>query len=146
MSLQTDLIAILTGDATLSALLTGGWFDAESLPRQGMSMSLAPKMADGVSIAPFGVIRRRGMTDEGIRDLNAERGSVEFYLYADRGYAVIERAITRLKGLLNEKIFVSSDVSLAFLRFTFVSGELMADELAYAPFKFVRFNLIVRRK
>jgi len=146
MSWQTDLITTLTSDSALSALLTGGWSDAESLPKQGMSMGNAPKTPDGVSIAPFGVIRRRGMNDEGIRDLNAERGSIEFYIYADRGYATIEGAIFRLKALLNEKLFVSSDVSLAFLRFTFVSGELMADELAYAPFKFVRFNLIVRRK
>ncbi|HRF99414.1 MAG TPA: hypothetical protein PLZ51_29575, partial [Aggregatilineales bacterium] len=107
MTFQSDLRAILTGDATLSAILTGGWFDSENLPREGISMSNAPKTAGGVAIAPFGVIRRRGMNDEGIRDLNAERGSVEFYIYADTGYATIESAITRLKVLLNRNLFVS---------------------------------------
>ncbi len=146
MTFQSDLMTALTSDSILSAILTGGWFDGENLPREGMTLSNAPKQADGVSIKPFGVIRRRGMNDEGIRDLNAERGSVEFYIYAHKGYATIEQAISRLKGILNERNFVSSDASTAFLRFAFASGELVAEELASAPFKFVRFNLILRRK
>ena len=146
MTLQSDLIQMLSGDSILSAILTGGWWDAETLPRQGISMSNAPKSSDGVSIAPFGVIRQRGMTDEGIRDLNAERGSVEFYIYADKGYALIEGAITRLKVLLHRGVLTSSDVSLAHFQFTFVSGELMADEIGNVPFKFCRFSLIIRRK
>jgi len=146
MTFQSDLMATLTGDSALSAILTGGWWDSETLPREGMTLSHAPKQADGVKIAPFGVIRRRGMNDEGIRDLNAERGSVEFYIYAHKGYATIEGAVSRLKVVLNEKLLVSSDVSLAFIKFAHLSGELVAEELGGAPFKFVRFNLILRRK
>lgn len=146
MTFQSDLMTALTSDSILSAILTGGWFDGENLPREGMTLSNAPKQADGVSIKPFGVIRRRGMNDEGIRDLNAERGSVEFYIYANKGYATIEQAVTRLKGILNERNLHGSDASTAFLRFMHASGELVAEELASAPFKFVRFNLILRRK
>ena len=146
MSFQSDLRTALTSDTALSTILTGGWFDGENLPREGMTMSKAPKLPDGVTLAPFGVIRRRGMNDEGIRDLNAERGSVELYIYADKGYATIETAISRLKVVLNERNLVGSDASIAFLRFMYASGELVAEELAHAPFKFVRFNLIYRRK
>ncbi len=146
MSFRTDLITALTSDTTLSAILTGGWFDGETLPCEGMTMAKAPKQAGGVMLAPFGVIRRREMNDEGIRALNAERGSIEFYIYADKGYATIETAISRLKVVLNERNFVGSDASTAFLRFAFASGELVAEELAHAPFKFVRFNFILRRK
>lgn len=146
MTFQSDLRTLLTGDATLSTILTGGWWDSENLPREGMTLSSAPKQTDGITLKPFGVIRRRAMNDEGIRDLNAERGVVEFYLYAHKGYATIEQAITRLKAVLNEKQFVSSDASLVFLKFSYISGELVAEELKNTPFKFCRFNLIVRRK
>jgi len=141
-TLREKVKNILEADTTLMSMLSGGVFDAADFDRDGMSRDDVPTDADDMTILPFATIRYRGMNDYGPRKIDAERGSVEVYIYQDVGYGTIEAAAQRVKTLLNRKyIWDASDYSMGHLVFSHVSGEIPDEGLGNAPCKFVRFSL-----
>ena len=74
--------------------------------------------------------------------LAAERQAVEIYVYADMGgYAITDQAATRIKALLHNAYIDAEDRQIAHSTFSFLSGEIPAEELGGLPMQFVRFHV-----
>ena len=106
-TMRDALRAFLNADATLTALLPGGFVDANSLPSE-WSISDVPR--DGAMITPFAVLRWRGAVPTEI-DLS-ERRTVEIYIYQHKGYDIIEQAKRRIKTILNRTKVSSDDAGI----------------------------------
>lgn len=131
-------------DATLTALLPGGFMDANDLPQDGGGAGSAPRQADEVRINPFGIIRYRAgnRTQADVPSLRSGQQSIEIYVYEDVGYGVIDAAIDRLITLLDNKYLYPSDRAIVHLLHTFDSEEIRAEEFGNAPSRFVRFQTV----
>lgn len=142
-TLRDAFKTILTDDATLTALLTGGIKDASNEPKGGFGLKDLAKELDGVRIQPFALIRWRDsvLLQPDMDVLSPEKESVEIYVYQDKGFATIESAVNRLKVLLHRQLISADDREFAYCHFEFVSGEVPAEEYDNASMKFIRFNL-----
>lgn len=140
-TLRETVKTTLTGDDDWDELLTGGTFDAADFDREGMSLDNIPTVSGGVRIAPFAVIRWRASNPFGPFPVDAEQQSFEVYIYADIGYAAIEQAVGLAKSLLHDQYLTADDRALAHVIYTFISGEVPADELGGAPCQFIRFSV-----
>ncbi|MBL8162457.1 MAG: hypothetical protein JNJ61_10765 [Anaerolineae bacterium] len=143
--LRETIRTTLAGDATLTALLPGGIFDADTLPQDGGGAASAPRTADGVRINPFGIVRWRGANRAQVEVLGRSdyTETVEVYLYQDIGQDVLEQATTRIQTLLHNQYLPSvTDRGLAHFIQTFVSGELPAEEFGNAACRFIRFQVV----
>lgn len=133
----------LEADATLSALLTGGIFDASELDYTGQGAMQAPRESDGVQLKPHAVIRWTVSTPIGSSfKVGGEAETVEVYVYQDVDYDVIESAIIRMKVLLDDVYLTADNRALAHVNKVFTSGEIPAEELGMASSRFVRFTII----
>lgn len=135
----------LSGDGQLAALLTGGFLDASDLPRDGGGINDAPKESDGVRIAPFCITRFRESNELQPEALSPEAETIEIYIYEDTGYAVIDPALTRIYKVLHKFNPVPDDRDFAYFWRTHISGEMLAEEYAYAPMRFIRFAITTIR-
>lgn len=137
----------LTGDATLTALLPGGFMDANDLPQDGGGAASAPRQADAVRINPFGIIRYRAgsRTQADVPSLRSGRQSIEIYVYEDVGYGVIDAAIDRLIVLLDNTYLYPTDRAIVHLLHSFDSEEIPAEEFGNAPSRFARFDIVSTR-
>lgn len=147
MSTTRELFkAVLTSDATLSTLLSGGILDA-SADREGVSYDDAPKQVGTPLIAPFGVIRWRSNQEQAPIVLDAETRFVELWLYQNQGIDIIDPARARAIKLLNRAILVgASDYKSALITHTGDTLDITADELNNASACVCRFKLNTRRK
>ncbi len=138
-SLQDATLAILSGDGTLAALLTGGFFEKSGgQGRLGMTLGDFVKEANGVTIKPTGVlIWGNEVVDP--RLLDSMDQFVSFYLYEDSGYSTIRTAARRTILLLNRTFVTSDDESIALCRWAGNLGEVNAEELDGMPMNVVRF-------
>jgi len=136
---------VLSGDVTLSTLLSGGIRDAQNLPRDGGGLKSAPKQPDGVRLAPHAVVRWRADRPVGPETIEAENTSFELFLYDHAGYSTIETAIGLIKALLHRQRFLVDDRQLVYLNWVFTSGELTAEEYGGAPCRFLRFEVTTVR-
>jgi len=137
--LREAVVTLLTSDATLSALLTGGVFNAEDFSFDGGGADEIPYAVDGITIKPFAIVRFQESTTIAPVKVRAELQSVEIYVYANVAYVTIDSAISRIKTLLNFKDVVADDRDLAYLHDPFTSKEFDAPEIGGASCKFVRF-------
>jgi hypothetical protein len=136
------------------AVLTGGIYDSEDMDTSGWSADDAARESDGVRLKPFAVVRFKSTNPFGPRGVEAERGSVEIYCYADSGVDTLDSAIGMIKTLLNrhsgKKIgrffWGTSNRSLAHLVFDHASGAIPAEEFGGCPSMFIRFMLTQTRK
>ena len=140
-SLHTVFRTTLEADATLTALLTGGIFDAEELDYSGEGAGQAPRQADAVQLKPHAVIRWSGGSPTGASyKVAGEVESVEVYVYQDVGYDVIESAILRMRTVLGDRYLSADDRALAHVsKQPFRGPQTTADELGMASCQFVRF-------
>jgi hypothetical protein len=108
MSRESDVYAVLNGDATLLATLTGGVFKSEDTGIDGITRETAPA-AFAVSgyLKPCALVHERSFVPDGaMRDNIAltftARQVVEVYLYCDAadGYTPIDTAKARVIALL----------------------------------------------
>lgn len=144
-SLRETIRTLLTDDPTLTALVSAAHiYDAETLPRDGLSAADAPRLAGGVRLAPHLKLRWRDAVDHqpSTRTLAPERETLEIYAYQDAGYATVEAALGRCKDLLHDQYLAPDDRGLAHVLFVFRSGELPADEYPHASLMFVRFAVV----
>jgi hypothetical protein len=144
-TLREQVKSVLTSDATLMALLTGGIKDAQELPPDGGSLKDAPKAANGVSLAPHATIRWRGDRPFSAETLGAEQTTCEVYLYDHIGYVKIEEAIGLIKPLLHRHRFQVSDRDFVYTNWVQNMGEMNAPEYAGAPMRFMRFEVTTVR-
>ena len=138
-TLREAVVNLLLADSTLSALLTGGVFNAEDFSFDGGGADEIPRAANGVHILPFAIVRFQDSTTVFPLKARAELQSVEVYVYDNVGFTTIDTAIARIKTLLNFTDVTADDRSLAYLHEPFTSKELDAPELAGVACKFVRF-------
>ncbi len=144
-SLQDTIRLALEGDATLTAILTGGIFDASELDREGLS--LGDVQDTNNKVKPCAVLRWRGSNPTGPTDrLNAEARFLEVYLYEDMGTVNIEAARRRIKQLLHRQSFLATNFGLVWLRWAGDQGEFSADELGGASADMARFEVTLTRK
>ena len=155
-TLAAALKARLTGDTTLTpalptgtplmAILTGGVLDVDSLGRQGLTPTSAPRLADGVTLAPCAVLRWRTSGQYGLR--NAERRMLMVWFYDDRGQATIEQAMRRVKDLLHRyEIGPTTDgYGLNFVKWAGDVRELVAEELGDAAAAYSRYSIDLTRR
>lgn len=136
----------LADDTTLSALLTGGIFDAQDFDQEGLSMDNVPRDTDGVTILPNLVIRWQASTLFSSYKIGAEAQTVELYFYDHLGYDTIEAALSRGKVLLHDIYMEADDRGLAHIRWAFHSRQSTADELGNAPMMFSRYLINQTRK
>lgn len=140
-TLRATVKSTLTNDEDWEELLTGGTFDAADFDREGMSLDNIPTVSGGVRIDPFAVIRWRSSNPFGPFPVSAEQQSFEVYIYDDLGYTTIEQAVSLAKSLLHDVYLTADDRALAHVIYTFISGEVPADELGGAPCQFIRFSV-----
>lgn len=122
-TLKETALALLNDDTALVAVFTGGFFDADSLPNDGLTLDTIPKEANGVTIKPSGVLRWRAANP--MRGPNyAARRFVEIYLYDDvsHGREKIAYAMRRIWELLHQK-YISGTSNEGFAYFVWV-GDL----------------------
>jgi len=138
-TLQDATFAVLSLDATLIALLTGGFFEKTGgQGRLGMTLGDFVKEADGVTVKPTGVlIWGNEVVDP--RLLDSQDQFVSFYLYEDSGYSTIRTAARRTIALLNRTFVTSDNESIALFRWAGNLGEVNAEELQGMPMNIVRF-------
>jgi hypothetical protein len=129
-SLKDTALGLLTGDTALMAIFTGGFFDAKTLPNDGLTMATIPKEANGVTIKPTGVLRWREANPVAGPNYAARR-FVEIYLYDDvsHGRENIDYAMRRVWELLHKK-YISGTSNEGFAYFVWVGdlGEVPNDD------------------
>ena len=144
-TLREAIINLLSADSTLSALLTGGVFNAEDFSFDGGGSDEIPRQADGVLIDPFGIIRFGDSDKFGPRDVKGRMQNIEIYVYDNVGYTTIDAAIDRLDALLDQVRITADDRQLAYLEYAHDSKELDAPELEGVACRFIRFmNTYIR--
>jgi len=143
-TLHATVKTMMTGDATLMALLTGGVFDGDSLDFTGEGASEAPREADEVVLKPHAIIHWDGRSPRGnARKVKGKLEPFEVYVYQDTGFDVIESAILRLCTLFEDKYLSVTDRALAHVtEDSFTSGEIADEAMGNAACKFVRFFIV----
>jgi hypothetical protein len=125
-TLKASVLAILNDDVALSGIITGGVFDADSLPNGGLTVATIAKESNGVTIQPTGVLRWRERNP--VRGISyAARQFVEIYLYDDpsHGRDNIDYGKRRIWELLNKRWVTNTDHErMAYLVWAGDLGEL----------------------
>jgi hypothetical protein len=97
--MRTELLSLLTGDATLTALLTGGVYDGVEVDH--ISRTTTPDAFDADSeLLPCLLVRLSGEEPFGIYPLGSQV-AITLYLYQLFGSAVIDQARERCFRLLH---------------------------------------------
>lgn len=143
--LADALKTLLNDDVTLIATLTGKVLDSEDFGRDGLTAENAPKEDNGVTIKPFAHIMWGSDIRAGWRQLNAGRLDCEIYVYQHRGYRAIDIALWHISTLLHLQDVTADDVDPAHFERIFVSNEFRAEEVANAPNKLIRFEVLKKR-
>lgn len=138
---RATLQATCQDDATLHALLGDRWYIANDLPRGGMTPNDAPRAANGVTFLPFGVIRVRSASTVAPL-VTGMAGSVEMFVYQDRGYDTIDAAINRLtsRDLFHRANLDPDDRAGVYMQVAFISDPMPDPDMDNAPMQFIRFQ------
>lgn len=96
--MRTAINALLIGDATLMAILTGGLYTTDEISRQK-----TPAAFDANSeLRPCALLRLTSTSPTGPHYHSAQQG-IELYLYQKAGYDQIDAAINRIYQLLHRQ-------------------------------------------
>lgn len=146
-NLKTTFRTVMTDDASLTGYLVGGIHDASIIDDNDAGANWAPRQADGIRIAAFGIARwGNALAYPRAIKLDAENQSVAIYLHDDFDYSTIDLAAARIKALFHDSYFRCSDYSFAYATYAGIFGELKDASLANTPMEFIRFNLLTKRK
>lgn len=91
---------LLTNDATLAALATGGVHDVQSLGRQELELA---DITAGTPLVKPAVFLRWTTETEFVRVINARRVYLDIYVYQDTGYLVTAQMRDRIFTLLHQQ-------------------------------------------
>lgn len=140
MTIRDDLRQTLEADGTLTALLTGGIYDASELPQDGLTMRIAQTDANG-RLLPCAVIRFRDMTETEIVGYSRRR-FFEIYAYQQRGMDAVDAALARCRALLHpHKQFTTDGGQVYYTTWVDEVGDLVADELDGAAMGRARYYI-----
>lgn len=109
-SVKQTILNTLNNDATLTAVVTGEFLDADNLPFDGLTQDNLQTGANNVIILCQGVLRWR--SENPMRGPNtAVRRFLEIYIYDDpsSGFDNIDTAKRRIFELLHQKQFAGVD-------------------------------------
>jgi len=125
-TMQATLKAVLTGDATLMALATGGVYDGDSVGRRGLTRETLAT-AGQVAIDPAIYINWVTDTPYGVRQevLQARRVFAEIYFYQDTGYATVRAMRQRVRELLEYEPVQYDDPASERMRDIFWRGDIV---------------------
>jgi hypothetical protein len=98
---ESDFANRMEADATLTAILTGGVYEAGEVGLEGITRETTPAAFSGGYLLPCSLVRQRDLVPDGIVEDDIEQDTsvrivVEVWLYEDRGYTNIDAAINRL--------------------------------------------------
>ena len=147
-SIGTVIRQALEASATLTAVLTGGIYDASELGRQGLTPD-ATGLYTGQVLNPCAIIRGRGANPFGphyTADNRSERAFFEIYFYEDNGFVNVDNALNLTKKLLDRSQHTADNGSIWWVNWVNDSGELDAPEYGAAAMKFSRYELIYVRR
>lgn len=110
MSIDHDIETFLDADATLTALLTGGIYAWDGLPRNGFTRQDVPTAFTNSILKPVCIVKARdsvpfaGIGDNGTQT-HTMRTPIELYLQVDgdAGYTTLDSAKDRIYTLLHKK-------------------------------------------
>ncbi len=146
-TLKQTVLGILNNDATLGAIVTPDFVDADSLPMDGLTPDNMQYDTNGVTILLQGVLRWR--SENPMRGPEkAVRRFLEIYLYddPDQGFDNIDTAKRRIWQLLHQKWLSPTDnEGLAWSIWVGDVGE-MYDEDLRANMDRMRFQIDMTRK
>ncbi len=146
MAVLADAVkTLLNNDATLAATLTGKVLDSEDFGRNGLTAESAPKETNNVTIKPFAHIVWATEIMTAWNQLNAGRLDCEIYIYQHSGYRTIDVALWRINTLLHLQTVLADDVDSVHFERILVSQEFRAEEVANAPNKLIRFEVLKKR-
>ena len=125
-TLRSAVVAVLEGDATLLATLTGGIYD-----RRGINRTLTPDAYDMTTLAlkPCAVVTTGTSLQT---DAGGERDSTPFeqqffqvWLYEEEGnaYAAIDVAADRVKALLHDQTVTVTTGGVHHIKFADSTGD-----------------------
>jgi hypothetical protein len=136
--LREALRTYLLADATLSAILTGGIWDAQTTDQYGADTDWIERdPVNGVTIAPFAILRFGAESSTEVV-ARSERRFMEIYFYQAYGFSLIEAAISRTKAILHRKR-VQADDADAFFVFVTGSRDSSAPEYENAAVRMSRY-------
>lgn len=120
MSLETDILSVLSADSALSALLSGGFYAYEATDRNGISRATTPSAYVSGFLRPLTMVRDVGETlFSTVRDVQSGARSVRrmiyVFLYDNIVFTTIDSAATMVIALLNGKL-VGSHGRCEYLR------------------------------
>lgn len=151
-TLRATVLGILNDDATLDGIVTGGFFDVNELPNDGLTYANIEKEANGVTVKMTGVLRWRGLQQVRGPD-KAARGFVEVFLYDDpsNGADNLDSAKRRIWTLLHDKYLGDTDYEgFAWLVWVGDLGEAPGgagqDDVLMANMDRMRFQIDLTRK
>lgn len=142
--------AVLTGDATLVALATGGIHDDDSLDNRNGLTPQALQAAGSPLIRPGIYIGWTTSDPFGVHDatLHAERGFLEVYFYQHEGYDVITTMRDRVKRLLHQQRVNFDTPANQYNHAILWAGDVLNmkdEEMAGASMERSRFEVHIRR-
>lgn len=107
MAHEDEVAAILEGDETLDAILTGGIYTSGDLGPLGITRDTAADAFDSSGwLQPCALVKEAAsVTTADVNDYEAQASSarqrVEVWLYQDRTYAALDSARARIRTLLH---------------------------------------------
>lgn len=125
MSYEAEIAVILSADATLVALLTGGIYVSATVGPLGITREATPSAFDASNyLKPCALVKQRDKVTTGdVLDFDAKiesvRQMVEVWLYADSGdgYTTLDSAGARIRTLLmGRQLTDSFELRLALWR------------------------------
>jgi len=143
---RDTITGILEAYSPLTTLMTGGIFSATDLDRRGILLNTAPKNPDGITIAPFIVVRIGASTT--LRPhYFGKLMTFAVYFYQDTKYDKIDTAKRLVKNLLHKRDLSASD-NETFGHIEWVSdiGENVEEQLGQTPMSMSRYTLMSKDK
>lgn len=145
-TLTAKIRTALEADSALTTLVAGGIYDASELPREGLTLSNAVKLGDGIRLATAIVLRWRASGMYQNQMLSAERRLLEVWMYTDSDYSILEQVKARVKVLLDQQYWLTDDFVLANSLWSGDMGEFRAAELNNAAADRAAFYFVLARQ
>jgi hypothetical protein len=141
VTIRAHLLATLQADEDLTDILTGGIYDASSLPQDGLTPSAVPSAFSGARLLPCALIRFRNVSETAILGASKRR-FFDLYFYQASGQDQIDAAMARFLVLLHRrKQFKTDDDQVYYTTWVENVGDLTADEFEGAAMSYSRYYL-----
>ena len=142
----------LAADATLSSLLTGGFYDSNSLPTERITAKNVPGVWTGktsTTLKPFAAVTWREESTPNA-SFPHDRRFAEVYIYGNDGYSVINDVVDRLKAMFHGqaayRITTADDAQVVAITYVNASEDYTEPNMANKPARYARLQVDIYRK